>query len=134
MLYRLLADLVVVAHLSFIVFVAAGSLLAWKWPRLLWLHIPVVVWAAAIVTVGFTCPLTPLEKHLRERAGQSSYGDGFVDHYLDGVVYPGRFTALARLLVGLLIVVGYAQLLARRRHGGDSRRDVKAAGGARGIG
>jgi uncharacterized membrane protein YhhN len=60
-IYRLLADLVLVAHLLFIAFVAAGGLLAWKWPRLLWLHVPVAVWAAAIVTVAFTCPLTPLE-------------------------------------------------------------------------
>jgi Protein of Unknown function (DUF2784) len=114
-LYRILADLVVVAHLSFIAFVAVGSLLVWKRPHLLWPHVAVVAWAAAIVTVGFTCPLTPLEQLLRERAGQSSYDGGFVDHYLDGVVYPGRFTALARLLVGVLIVIGYARLLARNR-------------------
>jgi hypothetical protein len=113
--YRLLADVVVVTHLSFIAFVAAGGLLAWKWPGLLWVHIPVVVWAVAIVTVGFTCPLTPLEKYLRDRAGESSYDGGFVDHYLDGVVYPGRFTAVARMLVALLIAVGYGRLLARRR-------------------
>lgn len=113
--YRLLADLVVVAHLMFIAFVTFGSLLAWRWPRLVLLHVPVVVWAAAIVTIEFTCPLTPLEKDLRERAGTASYRGGFVDHYLDGVVYPGRFTALARLLVGLLIVVGYMGLFVRRR-------------------
>jgi hypothetical protein len=64
-LYRILADLVVVAHLSFIAFVAVGSLLVWKWPRLLWPHVAVVAWAAAIVNVGFTCPLTPLEQLLR---------------------------------------------------------------------
>ena len=115
MLYRILADLVLVAHLGFIAFVAVGSLLVPKWPRLLWPHVAVVAWAAAIVTVGFSCPLTPLEKHLRERAGHSSYDGGFVDHYIDGVVYPGRFTALARLLVGVLIVAGYALLLARSR-------------------
>jgi Protein of Unknown function (DUF2784) len=119
-IYRLLADLVLVAHLVFIAFVAAGGLLPWEWPRLLWLHVPAAVWAAAIVTVAFTCPLTPLEKHLRERAGQSSYDGGFVDRYIDGVVYPGRFTALARLLIGLMIVVGYARLLVRRRHGGGA--------------
>jgi hypothetical protein len=49
-LYRILADLVVVAHLSFIAFVAVGSLLVWKWPRLVWPHVAVVAWAAAIVT------------------------------------------------------------------------------------
>ncbi len=62
MIYRLLADLVVVIHLAFIVFVAVGGLLAWRWPQLVWAHVPVVVWAVAIVAIGFTCPLTPLEK------------------------------------------------------------------------
>ena len=124
MLYRIFADFVVIAHLSFIVFIAVGSLLVLKWPRLLRPHLAVVVWAAAIVTVGFTCPLTPLEQHLRIRAGHSSYDGGFVDHYLDGVVYPGRFTTLARLLVGVLIVIGYALLLARS---GRGRHSVAAA-------
>jgi hypothetical protein len=114
-LYRILADMVVVVHLTFILFVTVGSALIWKWPRLLWPHLAVVAWAAAIVTVGFTCPLTPLEKYLRQRAGESSYDGGFIDHYLRGVVYPGRFTVLARLLVAVLIVAGYAALLARSR-------------------
>ncbi len=117
MLYRMLADLVVVGHLLFIAFVAVGSLLAWKWPRLVLVHVPVVMWAAAIVTIGFTCPLTPLEKHLRERGGAAVYSGGFIDHYLKGVVYPGRYTQLARLLVGMLIVVGYVGLLVRHQRG-----------------
>jgi Protein of Unknown function (DUF2784) len=87
-IYRLLADLVVVVHVLFIVFVAVGSLLALWWPRLVLLHVPVVLWAAPIVTIGFTCPLTPLEKALRERAGASSYDGGFVDHYLDALCTP----------------------------------------------
>ena len=117
MLYRLLADLVVVVHLMFIVFVAVGGLLAIKWPRLVPLHLPVVLWAAAIVTIGFTCPLTPLEKHLRGWSGASSYDGGFVDHYLDDVVYPGRYTALARMIVAVLILAGYTALLAQNRRG-----------------
>ena len=128
MLHRILADMVVVVHLTFIVFVAVGSVLVWKWPRLLWPHIAVVAWAAAIVTVGFTCPLTPLEKLLRERAGHTSYDGGFIDHYLSGVVYPGRFTALARLLVGALIVAGYAALLARNRRRAHSGPPREATG------
>jgi hypothetical protein len=110
-----LADLVVVDHFLFVVFVAVGSVLAWKWPRLLWLHVPVAAWALAIVTVRFSCPLTVLEKHFRERAGESRYDGGFIDHYIDGVLYPGRFIALARLVVALLIVGGYAGLLIKRR-------------------
>jgi hypothetical protein len=115
--YRILADLLMVVHLAFIVFVAIGSLLVLKWRRLVWPHLAVVAWAAAIVSIGFTCPLTPLEKHLRERAGSSSYDDGFIDHYLEGVVYPGGMTTLARLMVAVLIAVGYAAVVARnRRH------------------
>ena len=116
-LYRLLADLVVVVHVVFIAFVAVGGLLAIKWPRLVRLHLPVVLWAAAIVTIGFTCPLTPLEKHFRRRAGASSYDGGFVDHYLNDVVYPGRYTELARLIVAVVIVGGYTALLAQNRRG-----------------
>jgi Protein of Unknown function (DUF2784) len=121
-IYRLLADLVVLIHLAFIVFVAVGALLAWRWPRLVWAHVPVVVWAVAIVAIGFTCPLTPLEKLLRRRAGGEVYSDGFIDHYLDGVVYPGRYTPLARGFVAALIIVGYAGLLVRHHTGPHDRR------------
>ena len=88
MYYRLLADVVVVVHLLFIVFVTVGSLLAIRWPRLVLLHVPVVLWAALIVTTGFECPLTPLERALRVRGGVSSYDGGFVDHYLDDLCTP----------------------------------------------
>ena len=115
MVYRLLADLVVVVHLAFIAFVAAGGLIAWRWPWLVWVHLPVVVWAAAIIAIGFTCPLTPLEKHFRRHAGADAYDGGFIDHYLTGVVYPGEHIALARASVAVLIVVAYAGVLARHR-------------------
>jgi hypothetical protein len=102
-------------HFLFIALVAAGSLLAWRWPQLLVVHVPAVMWAAAIVSIGFTCPLTVLEKELRLRSGASPYDGGFIDHYLDGAVYPGRFVGLSRLAVATLIVVGYAGLIVRHR-------------------
>lgn len=52
-----------VVHFAFIVFVAVGGLMAWRWPRLLWLHVPAVACGLGIVTLGYDCPLTPLEKH-----------------------------------------------------------------------
>jgi Protein of Unknown function (DUF2784) len=122
MIYRLLADLVVVIHLAFILFVAVGALLAWRWPHLVWAHVPVVAWAVAIVAIGFTCPLTPLEKLLRRRAGAEAYDGGFIDHYLDGVIYPGRYTPLARAVVAALIIVGYAGLIVRHQNLAHGRR------------
>jgi Protein of Unknown function (DUF2784) len=114
-LYRLGADVVMIVHFAFIAFVAVGGVLAWRWPRVVLLHVPVVLWSAAIVTVGFTCPLTPLEQYFRRRAGESAYDGGFIDHYLEGVIYPGRFTALAQLLVAAAISVGYGGLVVRHR-------------------
>ena len=114
-IYRLLADLVVVIHLAFIVFVAVGGFLAWRWPHLVWAHVPVVVWAVAIIGIGFTCPLTPLEKLLRRRAGGEAYDEGFIDHYLTGVVYPGRYVVVARAFVAALIVAGYVGLIVRHQ-------------------
>lgn len=113
--YRLLADLVMLVHFAFVVFVVTGGLLAWRWPRLLWVHSAVLVYAAAIVTIGFTCPLTPLEQHLRRVAGTSGYDGGFVDRYIEGVVYPGQYTRLAQGLAAVVIVVGYGGVLLRRR-------------------
>ena len=98
MVFRLLADLVLVGHLAFILFVAAGGLLVWRWPWLVRLHAPAVAWGVAIITVGFTCPLTPLEKDLRRRAGEQGYRGGFVDHYIEGVIYPGGYAGAARKL------------------------------------
>ncbi len=128
MLYRLLADLVVVVHLAFIVFVAVGALLAWRRPWLVLLHAPSVVWALAGATVGVACPLTPLEKALRRLAGQEGYGGGFVDHYIEGVVYPESLTPLIRALAVLAVVVGYARLRALRLSPRPRRQPTSVAG------
>lgn len=113
MLYRIAADAVVLVHFSFIVFVAAGALLAWRWPRLVWLHLPALAWGIVSVSIGVECPLTGLEKGLRRRAGTAGYEGGFVDHYIEDVVYPDEYTGVLRTLAAVIIVAGYLGL--RRR-------------------
>src|SRR5260370_30923931 len=88
MAYRAAADAILVAHLAFVLFVVFGALLALRWPRFTWLHIPAVVWAAFIEFSGTICPLTPLEVALRQRAGQSRYGGGVIAHYIASLLYP----------------------------------------------
>lgn len=130
MAYRALADLVVVAHLGFVVFVALGALLAWRWPRLAWWHLPCVAWSAALVSIGLTCPLTPLERDLRERGGEAAYEESFVERYLEGVLYPGDHTTTARALVAVAIGVGWVGLLVRhqrRRRPGEGSRSALAS-------
>ena len=53
MTYRILADLVLVAHGLFIAFVMFGGLLALCKPRLAYWHLPALAWGA-MVTVSYT--------------------------------------------------------------------------------
>jgi hypothetical protein len=90
----------------------------------IWLHVPSVVWAVGIITIGFPCPLTPLEKYFRRRGGEGPYEGGFVDRYVEGVVYPEALTGLLRAIAAVAIVVGYAGVA---RKVGRRRSDHRAA-------
>lgn len=91
-MYTLAADAVMLVHFLFIAFALFGSLLLLKWPRLIWLHLPAVAWGAYIEITGNICPLTPLENRYRGLAGESTYGEGFITHYLGPIIYPSDFT------------------------------------------
>lgn len=104
MLAALAADSVVVLHFAFIVFVVAGGLLVLRWPRLAWLHLPVVAWGAGIEFVGWICPLTPLENRLRRAAGEAGYAEGFIEHYLLPLIYPAGLTREIQIALGLFVL------------------------------
>jgi Protein of Unknown function (DUF2784) len=113
--YKLLADFTVVVHLGFVGFVALGGFFASRHPAVLLAHIPAVIWALGIVTVGWPCPLTGLENWLRERAGGEAYAEGFIDRYLTGVLYPEQYERAAQALVAAAVVASYITLAIRRR-------------------
>lgn len=69
--------------------------------------------------VGLDCPLTPIEKALRRRDGQAAYEGGFVDKYVEGVIYPESYTPLLRAVTAVLIIVGWARALIRLRRMDD---------------
>jgi hypothetical protein len=121
MIYRLSADLVLIVHLGFIALVVLGGLLVLRWPRLIWLHVPVVLWGAAIEFIGFVCPLTPLEVWLRERGGEAAFEGDFIEHYITALIYPEGLTRGLQILLGVLAlvpnVVIYGYLVARWKRG-----------------
>lgn len=126
MVWRVAAGVVVVAHLAFVVFVVAGGFLTWRWPRVAYLHLPAAAYGVVIELVGFRCPLTPLEKMLRRRAGAAGYEGGFVEHYIVPVLYPGDFTTGVKLVVAgvvaLVNAVAYAVLWRRWREARSAHR------------
>ena len=119
MAYRLLADLVLVLHLAFILFLLLGGLAVARWPRMIWVHVPAALWGVVIELAGWICPLTPLENQLRVRAGESAYSESFVEHYLLPIVYPEGLTRNIQLLLAAAVFVVnaaiYVWVFRRRR-------------------
>jgi hypothetical protein len=105
MLYRLLADLVVLLHSGFVLFVVLGGLLALRWPRAAWAHLPAALWGAGIEFAAGICPLTPLENHLRRLGGEAGYTGGFVEHYVLPILYPDGLTRGVQLALGTFVLV-----------------------------
>ncbi len=127
MLYQRLADLVVVVHSLFVAFVVLGGLLILRRPRLAWVHVPCAVWGVLIEFLGIICPLTPLEVWLRERGGAGGYTGGFIEHYLEGVLYSSGLTPRLQVWFGLLALgvnlAVYWRVIVRRKR----RRGAGAA-------
>lgn len=119
MIYRWLADAVVVLHLGFVVFVMLGGFLLRRWPKLIYAHVPAAVWGVLIEFAGWTCPLTPLENAFRARGGEAGYAGGFVDHYIIPVLYPAGLSRSIQWMLGVLVlgvnVVAYILFMRRRR-------------------
>jgi hypothetical protein len=119
MITRFLADVIVLVHLAFILFVAAGGLLVFRWPKLAWMHVPAVVWGALIELAGWICPLTPLENRLRGAAGEAAFDGGFIDRYIMPIIYPAGLTRGMQLTLGTVVIVVnlvvYGLLVLRRK-------------------
>lgn len=119
MIWRVLADTVLIVHLLFVIFVVLGGwLVAWR-PKLIWAHLPVLAWGIWIEFSGAICPLTPLENSLRVRGGEAGYSGGFIEHYLTSFMYPEGLTRNTQFLLGGILIAinlaAYGMLWRRRR-------------------
>ena len=119
MIARLGADGVVAFHFCFVLFVGVGGLLALRWPRVAYAHLPVAVWGVLVEWTSLICPLTYLENRLRTAAGMQGYQGGFIARYMVPLIYPEGLTRGVQIAIGVgvltLNVAVYAALLQRRR-------------------
>jgi hypothetical protein len=136
MLYRWSADLVLVSHLAFVVFVVLGGLLVLRRGALAWVHIPAAAWGVLIELAGWVCPLTPLENALRLRGGEAPYAGDFIGHYVTAVLYPAGLTrgiqiGLGAFALALNAAVYWRVARARRAAGARPPRRPEAPRGTR---
>jgi hypothetical protein len=122
--YWSLADLVVAVHFAYLAVLIFGGWAAWRWRWLLWPHVLTVVWAIGAVTLRYDCPLTSLEERLRLLAGQAPAPEGFLRHYVRGVLFPERLTPYVVVAIAAVIAAGWFRLAwpaAARTPASDSR-------------
>jgi hypothetical protein len=126
-MYQLLTTVVLALHFAYLGYVVVGGFLAWRWPRTIWLHLAATGWGLVIAVNpwGWQCPLTYAEHWSRQLAGQAGFDTGFVDRYIEGVLYPAEYARLLQVLAGLLVVGSWIGFYRR----GRSRRDTGGKSG-----
>jgi hypothetical protein len=104
MFYRFWADFVVLLHFGFVLFAILGGFLVIRWKKSAWVHLPTALWAILIEFGGWICPLTPLEKWLRQQGGELVYQTGFIEQYILPVLYPAALTRQLQIILGLFVL------------------------------
>ena len=132
MTYHLAANLVLITHLAFVLFVVFGAVLTLRWPAVLWFHIAAVLWGVSIELTGAICPLTPLEVHLRQLGGEAGYQGDFIDHYIVAILYPSGLTRKLQIGLGFVALVinalVYTYFFVRRKQSRARRGHTDRAG------
>lgn len=126
-MYQLLADSVLLLHLAVVVFVigglvaiVAGSLAGWHWVHSLWFrtaHLAAIGVVVIQAWLGQTCPLTTLESWLRLQAGEAGYGGGFIEHWVQSILFyqaPGWVFTMLYTLFALIVIVSWWRFPPRR--------------------
>ncbi len=123
MFLRLAADLILAIHLGFIAFVVLGGLLALRYRWIACVHVPAAVWGAYVEISGRICPLTTWENSLRRSAGESGYGESFLENYVVPIIYPAGLTRSVQFAIAGLVIVAnvviYGWLLYRLKKSSD---------------
>ena len=97
-LFEVLAELVLLIHLLWILWVILGWIVTRNRLLLRWFHIGSLLWGILTEAGPFRpCPLTIAEQWLQRRAGPVSYQGSFLSHYLEIVIDPGRLSGATRL-------------------------------------
>ena len=100
--WEVLATVVLAVHLTWIVWVIFGWLVARKRPALRWFHFGSLIYGIFIEIAPWPCPLTLLELWLESKADAAVYGEPFLIHCLEAAVYPD---VPERVLVCLVVAV-----------------------------
>ena len=111
----MIAEVVVILHMAFLVYMVFGGLLALRRFRLIWPHIATTVYSFYVTLTSFTCPATSLEKWLLEMGGETPYDGSFIARYVRGTLYPPEYETVIWITAMAVAIASQAFVLTRRR-------------------
>ena len=104
-MYELAADLTLIIHFAFILFAVFGALLLLVSIKIVFIHIPSLIWASYIELTHFVCPLTYLENWFLNKANLTIYSEGFIQNYIVPIVHPADLTKDLQIYLGITLIV-----------------------------
>ena len=104
-MYELAANLTLIIHFAFILFVIFGALLFFITTKIIFIHIPAFIWGSYIELTHSICPLTYLENWFLHKANLTTYSESFIQNYLVPIVYPMNLTKDLQLYLGITLIV-----------------------------
>ena len=104
-MYEFAADLTLIVHFAFIIFVVFGALLFFVSTKIIYVHVPALIWGIYIEITHSICPLTYLENWFLQKANLTTYSEGFIQNYLVPVVYPMNLTDDLQTYLAIVLIV-----------------------------
>ena len=104
-MYELFANLTLITHFIFILFVIFGGLLFFVFSKIIYFHLPALIWGVYIELTSSICPLTYLENWFLYRGGLTTYSGNFINKYLYTIIYPQDLSADIQIYLGITLIV-----------------------------
>jgi len=104
-MYEIAANLTLIVHFTFVFFVVFGALLFFVAAKIIFIHIPALIWGSYIELTNSICPLTYLENWFLHKANLTAYSEGFIQNYLMPIVYPMSLTKNLQIYLGIALIV-----------------------------
>ena len=104
-MYEVAANLTLIVHFVFIIFVVFGALLFFVSTKIIYVHLPALFWGIYIELTHPVCPLTYLENWFLQKANLTTYTEGFIQNYLVPIVYPKNLTEDLQTYLAIVHIV-----------------------------
>ena len=104
-MYELFANLTLIIHLTFILFVIFGGLLFFILSKIIYIHLPALLWGIYIEITNSVCPLTYLENWFLYKGEITTYSNDFINNYFFPIIYPEGLTNEIQIYLGISLIV-----------------------------